>query len=75
MQPPFRGSLMGEILPVRHSDEGRTATWNPALTRAGQVLLHVRSPTGETEVRRSMNSGRARVREGERIEQVEAGEV
>ena len=57
-------------LPARLSDDGRTATWNPALTRAAHVLLHVRRDDGTTEERRSMNSGRARVREGESIEAV-----
>ncbi|HEX2094430.1 MAG TPA: hypothetical protein VHG28_18645 [Longimicrobiaceae bacterium] len=61
---------MPDPLPIRLSDEGRTATWNPALTRASQVVLRVRRATGETEERRSVNSGRARVREGERIEAV-----
>jgi hypothetical protein len=61
---------MAEPLPTRLSQEGRTATWNPALTRSGHVLVHVRLPGGEVEVRRSMNSGRARVREGEAIERV-----
>ena len=60
---------MPDALPVRLSDEGRTATWNPALTRASQVLLRVRGPGG-LEERRSVNSGRARVREGETIEAV-----
>jgi hypothetical protein len=62
-------------LPVRISDEGRTATWNPALTRAAQVVLRVRRPDGEMEERRSVNSGRARVREGEAIETVVAPPV
>lgn len=65
---------MAEALPVRLSDDGRTATWNPASTRAGQVVLQVRLAGGEVESRRSMNSGRARVRDGERIEQVSAAE-
>lgn len=65
---------MSESIPARLSDEGRTATWNPALSRAGQVVLRVRRADGETEERRSMNSGRARVREGERIEAVRAAE-
>lgn len=59
-----------EIIPIRLRDEGRTATWNPAVTRAGQVLLHVRGENGEVETRRSVNSGRARVRIGEMIESV-----
>jgi hypothetical protein len=57
-------------IPARISDDGRTATWNPALTRAAHVLLRVRRADGEVEERRSMNSGRARVREGEAIEAV-----
>jgi predicted transcriptional regulator len=57
-------------IPARISDDGRTATWNPALTRAAHVLLRVRRADGEMEQRRSMNSGRARVREGEAIETV-----
>lgn len=65
---------MSEPLPARLSDEGRTATWNPALTRASQVVLRVRRGDGGVEERRSMNSGRARVREGERIEEVVAAE-
>ena len=61
---------MTDPIPARISDEGRTATWNPALTRAAHVLLRVRRGDGEVEERRSMNSGRARVREGETIEAV-----
>ena len=61
---------MTEPIPARISDDGRTATWNPALTRAAHVLLRVRRDAGSAEERRSMNSGRARVREGERIEAV-----
>jgi hypothetical protein len=57
-------------LPARISDDGRTATWNPALTRAGHVLLRVSGDDGHVDERRSMNSGRARVRQGERIEAV-----
>lgn len=66
---------MSEPIPVRLSDEGRTATWNPALTRAQHVVLRVVRGDGGTEERRSMNSGRARVREGERIDAVLAGEA
>jgi hypothetical protein len=62
-----------EELPVRLGDGGRTATWNPAMTRAAQVLVHVRRADGTRESRRSVNSGRARVREGESIEKVTAG--
>ncbi|MEW5928539.1 MAG: hypothetical protein AB1941_13810 [Gemmatimonadota bacterium] len=61
---------MPDALPVRLSDGGRTATWNPALTRASQVLLRVRGAGGAVEERRSVNSGRSRVREGETIEAV-----
>jgi predicted transcriptional regulator len=57
-------------LPARISDDGRTATWNPALTRAAHVLLRLRRADGTPDERRSMNSGRARVREGEAIEAV-----
>lgn len=55
---------------VRLRDEGRTATWNPALTRAAHVTLVVLLSDGRTETRRTMNSGRARVRDGERISEV-----
>ena len=65
---------MSEGLPARLAADGRTATWNPALTRAAHVLLRVRNAAGEVETRRSMNSGRARVREGERIEGISAAE-
>lgn len=65
---------MAEPIPARLSDEGRTATWNPALTRAAHVLLRVRRADGTFEERRSMNSGRAKVREGERIEAVIAAD-
>jgi hypothetical protein len=66
---------MPDPIPVRLSDDGRTATWNPAMTRAAHVILRVRRGEGrEVEERRSMNSGRARVREGERIEEVVAGD-
>lgn len=61
---------MPEPLPARLSADGTTATWNPALTRASHVLLRVLRSDGAAEERRSMNSGRARVREGERIESV-----
>lgn len=61
---------MSDALPVRLSDEGRTATWNPALTRAAQVIVRVRRADGTVEERRSLNSGRTRVREDEAIEAV-----
>ncbi|MBV9773228.1 MAG: hypothetical protein JO040_04725 [Gemmatimonadetes bacterium] len=65
---------MPDPLPVRLSGDGTTATWNPALTRASQVLLLVRLADGTAEERRSLNSGRARVRDRERIESVVAAE-
>ncbi|HEX8904806.1 MAG TPA: hypothetical protein VF771_08200 [Longimicrobiaceae bacterium] len=65
---------MSDIIPARISDDGRTATWNPALTRAAHVVLRVRAAAGALVERRSLNSGRAKVREGERIESVMAGE-
>jgi hypothetical protein len=61
---------MPDRLPARLSDEGRTATWNPALTRAAHVVLRVRRTDGSVDERRSLNSGRARVRDGETIEEV-----
>ena len=65
---------MPDAIPARLSDDGRTATWNPALTRAAHVVLRVLRDDGSTEERRSMNSGRAKVREGERIESVAPAE-
>ncbi|MDQ3387923.1 MAG: hypothetical protein M3483_00315 [Gemmatimonadota bacterium] len=66
---------MTDPLPVRLSDEGRTATWNPAMTPARRIILSVRRPDGKLEERSSLNSGRARVRADERIESVlSAGE-
>lgn len=65
---------MTEPIPTRLSDEGRTATWNPALTRSNHVILEVALDDGRREERRSMNSGRARVREGERIAAVRPAE-
>lgn len=65
---------MPEPIPARISDDGRVATWNPGMTFAAQVLIRVCLPGGTAEERRSMNSGRARVREGERIEAVLADE-
>jgi hypothetical protein len=65
---------MTEPIPARLSHDGRTATWNPALTRAAHVILRVALGDGQSEERRSMNSGRARVREGERIEGVRPAE-
>jgi hypothetical protein len=63
-------SSVTDPLPARISDDGRAATWNPALTRAAHVLVHVRCADGALVERRSMNSGRARVREDETIEAV-----
>jgi hypothetical protein len=63
---------VSEPLPFRLSADGQTATWNPGLTRATQVVIVVCGPDGITEERRAMNSGRARVRPGERIEAVRA---
>jgi len=63
---------MREALPVRLTDAGRTATWNPGLSRAARVIVVVRLADGGTEERHSMNSGRARVRGDERIEAVVA---
>jgi len=54
-------------LPMRLSDGGRTATWNPAVTRAIHVLVRVRRSDGSEESRRSVNSGRVRVRTDETI--------
>jgi hypothetical protein len=59
-------------LPFRLSADGQTATWNPGLARATQVVLHVKTPGGDVEHRRTMNSGRARVRAGERIQGIVA---
>lgn len=61
---------MTEPLRIRLSDDGRVATWNPAMTRASQVAIRVVGPGGAREDRRSVNSGRARVRDGETIESV-----
>ncbi|MEX2569697.1 MAG: hypothetical protein WD737_00225 [Gemmatimonadota bacterium] len=66
---------MSEELPFRIGPDGRSATWNPALTRAAQVLVHVEGADGGVEIRRSMNSGRARVREGERIVRIHVQEA
>ena len=61
---------MTAALPVRLSADGRTATWNPALTREAHVTVEVRTESGEVVARRSLNSGRVRVRDVERIERV-----
>jgi hypothetical protein len=65
---------MAEPIPARISGDGRVATWNPAMTYAAQVVVRVRLADGGTDERRSMNSGRARVREGETIEAILADE-
>jgi hypothetical protein len=67
---PAKPSTAVMELPVRLSTDATIATWNPALTRAAHVVLHVRVAAGGLEARRTMNSGRARVRTGERIEAV-----
>lgn len=72
---PHRRTTMSDRIPARLTDEGRTATWNPALTRATHVILRVRRADGGIDERRSMNSGRAKVREDERIEEVVAAET
>lgn len=59
--------MTNEEIPARLSDEGRTATWNPALSRDTRVRLEVETSTGEVVHRSTMNSGRAKVREPERI--------
>jgi hypothetical protein len=61
-------------IPARISADGRVATWNPALTRAQRVTLEVVVAGGRVEHRASMNSGRARVREGEAIRSVTPAE-
>jgi hypothetical protein len=66
---------MSEPIPARISDDGRVATWNPAMTFAAQVLVRVRLADGSVDERRSMNSGRARVREGESIEAILADQL
>ena len=63
---------MTQPVPARLSDDGRTATWNPAMAPGAHVLLRIRRADGACEERRSLNSGRARVREPERIEAVVA---
>lgn len=64
-----------EEFPFRLSEDGRVATWNPGLTRAGHVVIQVRNMKGVMELRRSMNSGRARVRDDERIEAISPSEA
>jgi hypothetical protein len=68
MEPAEEGAL--QLLPIRISEDGRVATWNPGLTRSARVVLRVRSEAGARAERTTMNSGRARVREGEAIESV-----
>lgn len=45
------------------------------MTYAAQVLVRVRLAGGAVEERKSMNSGRARVREGEAIQAILADSV
>lgn len=71
----YKGEETSDAIPARLSDGGRIATWNPAMTRAAHVLVRVRSAGGRVESRRSMNSGRARVRDGETIEEIVAAPV
>lgn len=66
---------MADPIPARISDDGRVATWNPAMTFAAHVLVRVRRADGATDERKSMNSGRARVREGERIQAILADDI
>jgi hypothetical protein len=63
---------VGEPIPCRLSADGRVATWNPGLIRAAHVVVVVRHGDGSLQERQSMNSGRARVREDERIVEVRA---
>ena len=65
-------SAPADHLPHRLSDDGRTATWNPGLTRSAHVILRVSGADIMVQERTTMNSGRARVREGERIVEVRA---
>jgi hypothetical protein len=62
-------------IPARIGEDGRTATWNPGMTYAAKVLVRVRLADGSAEERTSMNSGRARVREGEAIEAILAESI
>jgi hypothetical protein len=66
---------VSEPLPLRISADGLTATWNPGLTFASRVVLRVILRDGSMQERPTMNSGRARVREGERIEGVLADDL
>jgi hypothetical protein len=68
MEPAEESTL--RFLPIRISADGRVATWNPGLTRSARVVLRVRSESGARAERTTMNSGRARVRDGEAIESV-----
>jgi hypothetical protein len=70
-----RRSPEPQPIPARISPDGRVATWNPAMTFAARVLVRVRAADGGTEERPSMNSGRARVREGEAIEAILAESI
>jgi hypothetical protein len=67
---PDQEGRMLHAIPARLSPDGTTATWNPAGTRASRVRVRVRLASGAVEERETMNSGRARVRAGERIEAV-----
>jgi hypothetical protein len=62
------------VVPARLSADGLTATWNPALTREARVTVEVRLPDGQLVFRTSLNSGRVKVREPERIERILAEE-
>jgi hypothetical protein len=57
-------------IPILLSPDGRSATWNPALSRARSLQVAVRSADGTVHVRSTLNSGRVRVREGERVVEV-----
>lgn len=59
--------MTNEEIPARLSADGLVATWNPALSRDARVQLEVATAGGELVYRSTMNSGRAKVREPERI--------
>lgn len=61
---------MSEAIPIRLAPDGTAATWNPSMSRAAHLLVQVRLADGSREERRTVNSGRVRVRPGERIERV-----
>jgi hypothetical protein len=54
-------------LPILLSPDGRSATWNPGLVRARSLEALVRGADGSVSTRPTANSGRVRVREGERV--------